>query len=61
MLFEHPKLLLFLSYYLDVFFVSGFEISVHKVITMHLLTLRYLCVEHVSVNIWLQLGKLIYA
>jgi hypothetical protein len=61
MLLELPELLLLLAYYLDVFTVFGFDIPTHKVITVHLLALRYLFVEHISVNIWLQLGRLIDA
>lgn len=37
----------------DAFFASGVEISCHKDVTIHLLSL---CVQHVSVNIWIQLG-----
>jgi hypothetical protein len=59
MLLEHPELLLLLAYYLHEFFESVFEIADFKIITnIDTNIFVYLFVEHVSVNIWLQLGRL---
>jgi hypothetical protein len=47
-----------IAYCLDVFFVFGVESSGHKFITIYLFALRFMFVQHVSVNIWLPLGIL---